>query len=370
MKHQLARSFAAVLAAQLLWAVPGQADDLKVMSIQAMTGKYAFAGVSYENGIKLAFGQADTGPHSITLQEEDYAGDKSQAINLANRAVGEGAIMVLGPTTTVDSLAVAPIFNDSKTPMLSLATANTFLDTGPYSFKMEQSGGDLLPSLTSYLLEKTDIRKVAAIYDRANDGLIDQKNVFAESFAEGGGTVVADEGIAGAESNFLPLVTKLMSSDIDAVFFSTGAEQAANIMIQFRQAGLPDEVKFLGATGISSPRLMEIAGPAAEGTLIISDYVAGVQRPVNEAFEAAYREKFGVEPDQFAAVGYTMGQVALAAIMKAGDEPTREKVREGLMDIGSVPTPLGSGEWSHQDRKPEYGAVVTVVRDGQFAPAE
>lgn len=181
---------------------------------------------------------------------------------------------------------------------------------------------------------------------------------------------MANEGVMTSDTNFLPLVTKLMSMELDGIFFFVPPEQTANIMIQLRQAGLPETVRFLGSNAITSPRLTEIAGPAAEGTLVASEFVAGVDQPINKQFESAYQKKFNAAPDQYAAVGYTQGWVALRAIKNASPNPTREKVRDALMNIGTVPSPLGSGQWSHDERQPKYGSIVTVVKDGQFTPVQ
>lgn len=375
MKMISGRIVTAVLGTSLAFASAASAEDLRVMSIQAMSGPYAFAGVSYANGINLAFEQAEAskylGDAKIVLQLEDYAGDKNQAINLANQAVQpDGSLIVLGPTTTVDTLAVAPIFNDNKTPLLSLATSKLSLDTGPWIFNTEQSALDLLPTLSQYLLTKTDIKNVAVIYDRSNDGYLEQRDVMSKTVEAGGGKMVAVEAVTGTDTNFLPLVTKMMSMELDAIYLGVTPEQAANLMIQFRQAGLPDEVHFLGGITLASPSVMEMAGAAAEGTYVIADYVSGVDRPVNKEFEEAFQKKFNAPADQFAAVGYTMGNAALKAIKDAGADPTREKVRDALLNIGSVPSPLGNGTWTHRDRQPHYGAIVTVIRDGKLSAIE
>jgi len=375
MKIISGRMGAAALGVSLAFGAAAHAADIGIMSIQAMSGPYAFAGVSYANGIKLAVEQAEAdhylGDTNIKLQMEDNAGDKNQAINLANQAVRpDGPIIVLGPTTTVDTLAVAPVFNDNKTPLLSLATSSLSLETGPWIFNTEQNAGDLLPVLTHYLLTKTDLRKIAIIYDRSSDGYLEQRDTIAKTVKEGGGEIVASEAVTGTDTNFLPLVTKMMGVDIDAIYLAVTPEQGANLMIQFRQAGLPDKVHFMGGITLASPSIMEMAGQAAEGTYVIADYIAGVDRPVNKAFEEAFQKKFNAPVDQFAAVGYTMGKAALKAIKDAGAEPTREKVRDALLNIGSVPSPLGNGSWTHKDRHPHYGAIVTMIKDGKLSAIE
>jgi branched-chain amino acid transport system substrate-binding protein len=351
---------------------PAWAQEIPVAAIFSHTGPTAFAGVPVNNGIRLAFEQANQagtfGSAKVKLIEGDYAGDKGQAINLANQAIKRDKVVLsFGPNTSADSIAAGPVFNDGKTPMYALATMPAVLETGPWAFKAQSAATEQLPLVSKYVLEKTSARKVAIVYDRTNDGMIDHKNLFRDPFKAGGGVIVSEEGLASNETNFLPLVTKILSQNVDAVFMSLYAEQAGNLMVQLRQAGLPASVRFFGNTSMASPRVVAIAGKAAEGAVAVSEFIAGQER--NKAFEAAYKARYNVDADSWAAIGYSMGLVGVRAIKDAGPNPTPEKVREAFMKLRNVPVPVGSGSYSLNDRNPSYGAVIVQVKDGKFVAA-
>lgn len=349
-----------------------QAQEIPVAAIFSQSGPTAFAGVPVSNGVRLAIEQANQsgylGAARIKLIEGDYAGEKGQAISLANQAIKrDKVLMAFGPNTTPDAVAAAPVFNDGKTVMFALATANALLDTGPWVFKSQQSAEDQLPQLGKYVIDKTNVRKIAIVYDRTNDGMIGQKNFFRDAYKAGGGVVTSEEGVASNESNFLPLVTKIMSQGVDGVFFSTYVEQTGNLMVQLRQAGLPNKVRFFGQTTQASTKLLGIAGDAAEGTVAISEYVAGQER--NKAFEAAYKARFKADPDPWAAIGYSMGQIGLRAIKDAGPNPDQQKVRDAFAKLRDVPIVAGTGTWSLNDRRPAYAPVMLQVKGGKFVAA-
>ncbi|MEC3768829.1 ABC transporter substrate-binding protein [Cupriavidus sp. SS-3] len=364
--------FAALAACAFAQA---QAQEIPIMSIQSVTGAAAFAGASYQNGIRLAVDEANTkgvlGSARIKLIERDNASDKGQAINLANQAIDrERVVLSLGPSATSDSVGVAPIFNDKHVPMMSMASSDAIIAPGPWVFKFQQSATDISPRMAKYVLEKTSVRKVAMVYDRGNEALIEYKNYFRDPFKAGGGTVVAEEAVVTSDTNFLPLVTKLKAMDLDAVYLATYSEQSANIILQLRQAGLPEKVRFIGTIALVTPRFLNIAGKAAEGTLAVSEFVNGMDRPLNKTFEAAYKARYKAEPDAWAATGYSSIQVALAALRDAGPNPDRQKVRDALMKVHDVPVVVGSGSWNHSDRRPRYGSIVLVVKDGKFVQAD
>ncbi|MFT3720161.1 ABC transporter substrate-binding protein [Pseudorhodoferax sp.] len=350
-------------------------DELVVESIQSSTGPLAYGGVPFQNSIRLAFEEVNArgGIHGakVKLIERDNGSDKGQSINLANQAVDrDRAILVLGPTSTTDAMAVAPLFADKRTPNLHSGMSDAVLKVGgTWSMKFQQSPTMVTAVVAQYAREKMSIRKVALVFDRSNETWIDSKNSFRDPFKAAGGTVVAEEAIVTADSNFQPLATKLKTQDIDAIYLATFPEQSANIIVQLRQAGVPEKVRFIGAVGMVSPKFLAAVGKAGEGAVAVSDHVIGLDRPLNKAFEAAYQARYGIEPDSWAAVGYTQGLLAIATLQEAGPKPTRQAVHDAFLRIKDVPILGGSGLWNQKDRKPEFGAVVLTVKDGKFVVA-
>ncbi|MFT3721085.1 ABC transporter substrate-binding protein [Pseudorhodoferax sp.] len=372
---QSIRRIRGLLAAALLsLGAVAQAQDIPVVSIQAVTGAAAFAGDPYRKAIRLAVDEFNqnggVGGQKINLIERDNASDKGQAINLANQAIDrDRAVLVLGPSTSTDSATVAAIFNDRKTPNLSFATSDVVLKPGPWTLKYQQAPSVVSPLVAKYVLEKTPARKIAIVYDRTNEGLIEYKNAFRDAIKAGGGTIATEEAVVTSDSNFLPLATKLKSMDVDAVYIATYGEQSANIVLQLRQAGIPDKVRYIGTIAMVFQKFLTMTGAASEGAIAVSDYVAGIDRPQNKAFEAAYKARWGEEPDNWAGSAYSLAQVALATLKQAGPNPTREKVLKAYHEIHDVPIVCGSGVWNQKDRVPSYGAIVLTVKNGKFVAA-
>jgi branched-chain amino acid transport system substrate-binding protein len=372
--HQTGKKLATTMALAFAAIAAAHAQEIPVVSIQSMTGTTAFAGAAFQNAIRMAVedvnAKGGVNGAKIKLIERDNASDKGQAINLANQAADrDRAVLVLGPSSTADTMAVAPVLNDKRVPSVGFAGSDAILKSGPWTLKFRQNSEVDSPILAKYVLEKTKYRKVALVFDRTNEALIEFKNNFRDAFKAGGGTVVAEEAVISSDSNFLPLATKLKSLDIDAVYFTNYAEQSGNMALQLRQAGLPDKVGFIGSLAIASPKFVSVGGKAAEGTIAISDYLSGIDRSSNKAFEIAYKSRYNADADSFAAAGYSLAQVAIEALKQAGPNPTREAVRDAYLKLRNVPVVFGSGNWTQEDRKPNYGAVMLVVKDGKFVIA-
>lgn len=355
---------------------PARADDVVVAAELAVTGPYAFAGAPSRDALPLAIDQINrnklAGDNRIKLILEDTGSDKQQAISLINRfAQRDNALIVIGPSTSLEGVATAPVANALKIPMLTTtALSGDITKAGPYAFKTPESPEDTVVDVTRYAVEKMKVNKVALVFGRDNEGQIGQKNVARDYFKVHGVKVVDEESILSSDSDFQSLVTKLSSLDIDAIFLTPTAEQAANIVFQAREGGLDPKVGIIGTSNMGSDRFLRVGGKAVEGAVFFADYFAVNNNPTNKAFVDAYQAKFHKVPDNTTALGYATMQVMAAAIKAAGPRPTRETVRAALADLKHVPVVLGRGDFSFDaNRNPHYGQVILTVRDGKFVPA-
>ncbi|MDB5829058.1 MAG: Branched-chain amino acid transporter, amino acid-binding protein, partial [Variovorax sp.] len=122
---------------------------------------------------------------------------------------------------------------------------------------------------------------------------------------------------------------------------------------------------------LASLNFIKIGGKAVEGTYIVSDYAPSNPSPQNVAFVKAYTAHYKAAPDVWAAMGYTIGQLAAQAVQNAGPNPDRTKIRDELGKLNRVPVVIGSGTWSvNSARQPSYGGVLLQVKNGGFATVQ
>lgn len=364
------------VAAAVLLAASGmafaQGKDITVGVFNAMTGNYAFGGVPIQNGMKLALEEANAkglpGGNKFKVVEGDTAGEKGQTINLVNQFVKrDNAMLILGPTTSGEALAGAPVANDLQVPILAIGSSPGIPATGPWAFKIQATPVDIMNFLGKLAAEKLGVKKLVTIIDHSNDGYVGQKEALVAYMKNAGTQIVADEKFVASESNFLALATKVAAMNTDAIFIAAPAEVAANLIIQIRQAGLDPKIKIIGPSTFGSLGFIKAGGKAVEGTYVVSDYSPNNTSPLNTAFVNAYKAKYKATPDNWAGMGYALGQVAVEAVRNAGPNPDRTKIRDALAKLNKVPMVLGNGTWSLDDkRNPSYGGVLLQVKDGNF----
>lgn len=366
MRH-VAAAFVALLA-----AVPAFAAELSIGVIHAQSGPYAFVGTSVVNGIRLAEEEIRArnllGADSIKLLVEDNGSDRSQAVGLLSRlATRDRALVVLGPSASPEALAAAPVANDLKIPMMTTAVTAEVLAAGPWSFKVTESPEGFIRSLARFGTEKLNVKRCALVFIRENDGAIRQKNTFRDELRAHGLDVVSEEAILASDVDFTALSTKLVASGADCIFLASTAEQSANLILQARQAGLAPSVRFLITSSAASQQFINAGGRAVEEAYLVADFVPGGMNEQGRTFVDSYQRRFGRPPDNWAAVGYTKMMVVAQAIRTAQPSPSREAVRAALGQVRHLPVVLGEGTFSlDENRIPNYGGAILVVRNGQF----
>ncbi len=368
----------ALLALPLLATMPAaRAADVALGSELGLTGAYAFGGVTMREGMLVAFDIAKQegwfGDNKVTLNVQDTASDRSQAINLVNQlATGDKVTMILGPGSSFEAVPAAPVANTLKVPMLTVSgVSDAISGAGPWSFKTEANASDLFGALVDFVVKHRKIHKAAAIFARDNDGQASQKDVTVAAFKAHGIDVVDTEAVLSSDTDFQSIVTKLAALDVDCVFTTLGAPQAANLIIQARQTGLGDDVTFMGAPPLGSDQFTQIGGSAVEGALFVADYFPGLKSEENTKFVAAYEARYKQAPDNWAGMGYTALRLAAQAIHAAGPDPSRERVRDTLATIRNFPSILGTGSFSFDDhRNAHYGASVLMVKAGKIVEAQ
>ncbi len=366
----LRRNLLAAVAAIALAGAAQAADPVPVGAIEILSGPNAAYGIAIKAGLDLALTEINAGGDKIALTVEDSAGDKNQAINAARKLIGRDHVVTLiGPTLSNEMFAVGPVANGRGIPIVGTSTtANGITDIGEWVFRTSLPESDVIPVTLAYAKRK-GIKTVALMY--ANDDAFSKSGFdVMKAAAEKAGLQVLDtESFGSKDTDFSAQLTKIKGLHPDAVGISALVEPVAGVLLQARRLGFGKETLFIGGNGSNSPKLGQIAGPAADGLIVGSPWFVGKQDPVNERFVAAFRAKYGRDPDQFAAQSYDAMHIVADAIAAAGG-PDPAKIRAALLktDYNGVMGPFRFTP----DRNPAStkGVVVLEMQGGKFQVAQ
>jgi branched-chain amino acid transport system substrate-binding protein len=374
MKHLSGNVLASFVAIGMaVTGLAARAEDLKVGVVMATTGTYAFVGATATKGALLAAEDLNAAKYfdkdTMTVIAADDGSNPTQAATLIHRmALQDKVLIVIGPVSTSESMSVGPIAGELKMPIFTTGTATAITAIGPWVFRVGEKASYLYTPLADYAVDKLKVKRCYSVTIRDNQGYGDQTAAFNGAATKRGVSIVGEESILAADTDFAALATKIVYAKPDCLFLSTPPEQGANLVIQAKQAGMPADVKLFGNIGMSSINYIKTGGKAIDGTCFPAQFVSGGFNELGKQFVANYAKKYGSAPDDWAAVGYTMMEVAAHAVKEARPNATPEKVREAMANTKDVPVVAGQGKFSiDATREPFFGGGVMTIRDGQFA---
>ncbi len=374
MKFKL-KALTLLLAGAAISPLSAVAAEFTIASIKALTGPLAFVGVPEANAVKMAVDELNAANYlgagnSIKLVSNDDQNDRAQITTLLTRAAKvDNALIVLGGANSVLMIAVAPMLNELQIPMFATAQTAAPLAASKWYLKVTASSEIQVAPLAQYAIDKVKPQRLAAIWGRDNDGHINNMKAFMGPLAAKGVKPIAEETILISDTDFGALATKIAAAKPDSIWLGANAAQAANLVIQLKQAGVAPNVTFFGTAGLGADYL-KIGGKAVENTYFSIDFNDQSTAPLNAKFRENYKKRFNTEPDNWAAVGYSETLLAARAIKDSMPNPTREKVLDAIMKMRDADVVLGGGKWTQKaDRIPDYGPAVMVIRNNKPVPA-
>jgi branched-chain amino acid transport system substrate-binding protein len=165
-------------------------------------------------------------------------------------------------------------------------------------------------------------------------------------------------------TDFTDQLSKIKTNNSEAIVLWGDAKELGMIVNQMRAMGLEHPV--YACDRVVSPEFLEIAGKNANGIITTSQYnpKANNSRYIN--FQKAYKERFKMEPDVFAAHTYDGAKIAIKAIQKAG--LNRALIRDLITDNSTFQNYQGvTGEIVFDGSWNDVGEIFMVeIKDDGF----
>jgi branched-chain amino acid transport system substrate-binding protein len=352
-------------------ALAQSAGPITIGAVEILSGPNNKYGIAIKNGFDLALEEVNKAGgvlgRPLTIAYEDSAGSKDQAMNAVRSLIGSKNVpLILGPTLSNEMFAAGPIANQRKIPIVGTSTtANGITAIGPYVFRTSLPEADVVPVTLKTAREKFGTKKVAVMYGNDDAFTKSAYEVMKAALEKLGVETLTTETFGSKDTDFSAQLTKIKALNPDAIVVSALVEAGSGILLGKKALGFPATVRVIGGNGLNSPKVGEIAGDAAEGTLVGSPWFIGKSDPANQKFVSAYKSKFGDNPDQFAAQAYDTLFIVAEAIKAAG-APDAATIKDALVKVKWNGV-LGPFSFT-PDRDPAdtSGVVVIEIRGGKF----
>lgn len=345
--------------------------EIKLGVILPLTGDAAVYGKAIRNGIELAKSELESANGvKLSLIYEDDQGQATAAVSAVRKLIDVHKVSaIIGGAQSSTAEAIIPICDRAHIVLLSpTATKPSLTRMSDFFFRLWPSDDYDGKVMAEAAYHKLGLRRISIIYINVAYG-VGISEVFGREFRQLGGTIIAEDGYRQGETNFRTVLTKLRAANPEAVFLPGYVAEISQI---FKQATELDvRIRFLGVNSLYDPKLIEIAGNAAEGAVFsYPTYDPDSEEQTIASFVAAFKSQFNSVPDAFAAQGYDSLRVIHLALQRLGKaEPTGSGIAKALLELPGYNGPGGTVSFLPSGDVEKTLRLLTV-RDGQFVPLE
>ncbi len=329
------RCIAAAFFALLIGAGDAVAQDkvIRIGGLFPMSGPGAYFGAQDKQGVELALEQINkTGinGYKLEVQYEDSACSPLPATQAAKRLLEQyKPHIVIGEECSDATLAVMPLMEQAKVPLLNAGSSSIRVtDPGnPWTFRIMPNEVMQGVDIATNAYKRLNARRAVLLYENTNAGIGNAK-VFADTFKQLGGEILAEIGFGRDVNDFTAIATRVGGlGKVDVIPTYTLEGQGLRITQALAQAGV---TKGGGGQAIQLGTIWlpfgfeQKAGKAALGYIRIVQFDPTDKREVVQNFIKAFRAKYNQDPTHINAHAYD--QILLIA----------DVVRRGAKDSQSI----------------------------------
>lgn len=308
-------------------AVASAASTIKIGGLFAVTGPASFLGEPERNTAQMVVDQINAAGgikgQKLELIALDTQGDATRAVQSATRLVKMGVVAIIGPSTTGDTMAVIPVVQRAKVPLISCSAGVKITEpVKPWVFKTAQNDYLAVAKIYEHLV-KRKLTRVAllTVSDSFGSSGREQLKALARRY---GITIVADDTYGPKDTDMTPQLTKIRGSKAQALICWGTNPGPAIVARNARQLGL--DLPLYMSHGVSSKKFIALAGKSAEGIILPSGRVivadllpnSDKQKKSLLAYVKEYQKHFKAEGDHFGGHAWDAMMLLKGAIERGG----------------------------------------------------
>lgn len=321
------------LAALLLFAGTACAagTPIRIGGLFAVTGPASFLGEPERNTAQMVVNEINAAGgikgRKLELVAYDTQGDATKAVQAVNRLIKEDKVCaIIGPSTTGDTMAVIPVAERARIPLISMAAGVKITDpVKKWVFKTAQNDGLAVEKIFEYL-QKAHVRSVAILTVSDSFGSSGREQLKNHA-AKYGITLVVDDTYGPKDTDMTAQLTKIRGSGAQALICWGTNPGPAIIARNAKQLGL--KIPIFMSHGVSSKKFIDLAGEAAEGIIlpsgrvIVADLLPNSDRQKKSllAFVRDYQKHYRTEGDHFGGHAWDAIMLLKGALERGGDQP-------------------------------------------------
>lgn len=354
-----------------------EANVVKIATQSPLSGGMSAVGTDIKNGVQLAIEQL-SGPLAeigikVELAPFDDQGNPDTGVANAKSIVADPSILaIVGHYNSGVQIPASEEYHAAGLANVSPANTNPRVTERNYLEVSRICGrDDVQGAVGAQFANAKGLKSAYVLHDKTAYGQGIAEYFKRESERLG----IRILGFAGTEekANFDSILSPILASKPEAIYFGGMFDQAAVLFKQARQKGYMG--MFLSCDGFDSSDAAKIGGAAlVEGAGTYFSTVAGPASayPGTAKFQADFKAKFGAEPQPFAAQAFDSGAIVLKAIENAAKAagnkiPTRQAVAKAVRALKDFPGITGTFNFNSKGDLTKAKYFIIQVTSGDPA---
>jgi len=304
------------------------AGTIKIGSFLAVTGPASFLGDPEKKTLELYVDKINQQGGVIGKQLElilyDTGLSAKKSITYVKRLINEDKVdLIIGGTTTGETMAVLKQVEKAGIPFISLAGASVIIQP-PKKWVFKTPHTDAMAvDMVFRDMKKQGISKIGLIAGAGGFDKSCMKNAKAKA-AAAGLRIVITETYGKGDNDMTPQLTKIKNAGVDATLYCGFGSAASIVTKNYAQLGIT--APLYNNHGSCSKGYIKGAGDAANGVrlpcaaLLVVDQLpdGDPQKKVGLDYIAAYTGKYGGDVSTFGGHAYDALHIAANALTRVG----------------------------------------------------
>jgi branched-chain amino acid transport system substrate-binding protein len=354
-------------------------DPVKLAAAMVVAGPNAVLGLDEKYGADVAIMErGDIVGHPIELIVEDSACSAEGGQTAATKLASDTSVVgVLGHTCSSSCTPASQIYNDAGLVMISpscTAPALTSPENHVPAF-LRVAPNDKVQGrvMAEYAFNELGAQKAATIHD-GSPYAEQLQQVFADTFVELGGEIIAQEAVNVGDTDMRPVLTSIAAGGPDLIYYPVFIAEGGFLTAQAKEIAGLEETILSGAEGMKAADFIEVAGEAAEG-MYLSGPDLNFAGDRYDTFMASYMEVSGEDGPlaPFHSHTYDAANILLDAIaavaQKDGDGNTiigRQALRDALYSTSGYEGITGNLTCDEFGDCADPSISIAQVQNGEF----
>ncbi|MGD9364957.1 MAG: ABC transporter substrate-binding protein [Desulfobacteraceae bacterium] len=374
-----------VMALTMCQKKAAEIEEYKIGAVFSVTGRASFLGDPENKTAEMIVEKVNQAGgingKPIKLIVYDDEGDATKCnLHVKKLIEQDKVIAVIGPSLSGLSLAVIPVFEQNKTPLVSCAASYKIVhnaETGkPYTwvFKTPQSDSMAVEAIYTRL-QAQGINKIAIMSVTSGFGASGRQELIRLA-PQYGITILADEKYDPKDTDMTAQLTKIKGLEPQAIVnWSIGPTQVT-VLRNWRDLGM-EAIPFYQSHGFGSRKNIQLAAGAAEGVFCplgacnIAELLPEnhPQKAVTMQYAKDYQAKYNEPLSSFGGHAWDAMGLMFDALKDVGAD--KAKIRDYLETKKNFVGQHGVFNFSSDDHNglTKEAFQMVVVKDGDWALA-